>query len=165
MAGGGLGGGLGGGRGDDGSGRLVYGPGDPTLPGGGGQGVLGGDPDAPDIPLSEEERHLRGARELVGYEVVGTDAGADGRIGPVTDLLIHRDDPAVSWLVVDAGGWLAQREVVLDPKWARDISWAQRRVNVALARERVAQAPALESLDGVDHAYGTALAAFYRFVS
>lgn len=148
-------------RGDDGPDRLSFGPGDPGLPGGGDQAVLGGDPSAPGIPLSEEERNLRGARELLGYDVAGSDDG----VGTVRDLLVHRDRPAVSWLVVDTGSWLSQRQVVLDPKWAGEISWAARRIDVALTRERVGAAPPLDGLDGLDHAYGAALAAFYRLVS
>ena len=147
--------------GNDGADPLMFGPGDPTgVPGADGA-VLGGDPDAEAVPLSEEERHLRGARALVGLEVVGTDAA----VGPVSDLLIHRESPAVSWLAVDTGTWLSQREVVLDPKWVGEISWAERRVAVELTRERVRGAPPLADLGGVDHAYGAALAAFYRFVS
>ena len=140
--------------------RLMFGPGDPSAPGGGGA-VLGGDPDAELIPLSEEERHLRGARELVGYTVRGTDAD----VGPVADLLIHRERPALSWLAVDTGTWLSRREVVLDPKWIGDVSWGERRMDIGLTRAQVRDAPALEGLDGLDHAYGAALAAFYRFVS
>ena len=146
---------------DDGADPLMFGPGDPGAPAGGGGAVLGGDPDAEVIPLSEEERHLVGARELMGHEVVGTDAG----VGPVVDLLIHRERPAVSWLAVDTGTWLAERTIVLDPAWIGALSWADRRMDVALTRERVREAPALDGLDGVDHAYGAALAAFYRFVS
>ena len=142
-------------------GGLLFGPGDPGAPGGGGKAVLGGDVDAVPAPPSEEERHLCTARSVIGRTVAGT----DDEVGTVTDLLVDRDRPSVAWLVIDTGGWLAHREVVLDPKWTAPGSWAGPRASVELTRERVRAAPALESLDGLDHAYGAALAAFYRFVS
>ena len=144
-----------------GGGGLLFGPGDPSAPGGGGQAVLGGDMDAAPVPPSEEERHLCAARALLGRAVAGT----DDEVGTVADLLIDRERPSVAWLVIDAGTWLADREVVLDPKWADAESWAEPPVRVALTRERVRAAPAPDSLEGLDHAYGAALAAFYRFVS
>ena len=144
-----------------GAGGLLFGPGDPTAPAGGGQAVLGGDPDAVPVPRSEEERHLHGARELLGYAVDGT----DGEVGTVTDLLVDRESPAIAWLVVDTGSWLQHREVVLDPAWTRGAAAGSRRAAVALSRGQVRDAPPPADLDGLDRAYGTALAAFYRLVS
>lgn len=149
-------------------GGLAFGPGDPFLPDGGGQAVLGGDPDAVVAPPTEQERHLHRASDLQGCEV----SGEDDAVGRVTDLLVDRDSPRVAWLVVDAGSWLAGREVVLDPAWVSDGAGGEvddgarpaRTLAVGLTREQVRGAPPLEGLDGLDHAYGAALAAFYRFV-
>lgn len=148
----------------DGEGGLMFGPGGSGGPGAStgddGPAVLGGDPAAVSVPPTEEERHLHDARELLGYAI----GGSDGEVGTVSDLLIDRESPAIAWLVVATGSWLSGRDVVLDPAWTTDASAAGRRMSVALTRERMREAPPLESLDGLDHAYGAALAAFYRFV-
>ena len=115
-------------------------------------------PGADPQPPSEEERHLRSARELIGYAVVGRDA----LVGPVADLLVDTDEPAIAWLSVDVGSWLVGREVVVRPDWATAVSWAERRVTVDLAREQVRGAPPLETLGGLDRAYASSLARFYR---
>lgn len=116
-------------------------------------------PDAGALPPSEEERHLQSASELVGYVVSGRDA----EVGPVTDLLIDTDSPAVAWLSVGTGSWLAGREVVIRPEWTAEVSWSERRVSVELSREQVRDAPPLDGLEGLDRAYASALARFYRF--
>ena len=112
-------------------------------------------------PPSEEERHLRSARELIGYAL----AGRDEDVGHVRDLLVDTDSPAIAWLAIDVGSWLAEREVVIRPHWTRDLSWSERRLTVDLSREQLRGAPPLETLGGLDRAYASSLARFYRFPS
>ena len=129
---------------------------------GGGAGSVGSslmpEASAP-LPPSEEERHLRSARELLGYTVIGQGEEA---VGPVADLLVDTDSPTIAWLSVDVGSWLAGRQVVIRPDWTGGISWSERRVAIDLSREQVRGAPPLETLGGLDRAYASSLARFYR---
>ena len=140
-----------------GSGVMPLGPAGEGPPVAGGAGAALA-PDAGALPPSEEERHLRSARELVGYAV----AGRDGEVGTVRDLLVDTESPAIAWLSIDVGGWLANREVVVRPTWTTGVSWADRRVALDLTRTQIEEAPPLASLDGLDRAYASSLARFYR---
>ena len=113
----------------------------------------------PVAPPTEEERHLRSAREMIGYAL----AGRDGAVGPVRDLLLDGERPAIAWLVVDTGSWLAGHEVVLGPDHVERVSWDERRIGVDLVREQVRGAPPLENLDGLARADLSPLARLYRF--
>jgi len=140
-----------------GSGGLPLGPGGDGLDAAGAGGAALA-PDAGGLPPSEEERHMRSASELVGYAV----AGRDEEVGTVRDLLIDTDLPEIAWLSVDVGSWLEQREVVIRPSWTTALSWSEQRLSVDLSREQVRGAPPLTALRGLDRAYASALARFYR---
>ena len=131
---------------------------DPTAAGADGAMLA---PGADALPPSEEERHLRSAREMIGYAL----AGRDEDVGHVRDLLVDTDSPAIAWLSIDVGSWLAGREVVIRPHWITDLSWSESRLTVDLSREQLRGAPPLETLDGLDRAYASSLARFYRFPS
>lgn len=68
----------------------------------------------------------------------------DGDIGPVTDLLFDDRNWVVRYLVVDAGSWLAEREVLISPYSIKQPVRRDRVVDVALTRRLVRTSPALD---------------------
>jgi sporulation protein YlmC with PRC-barrel domain len=79
------------------------------------------------------------ASKLQGYTLDAT----DGQIGSVTDILFDDRSWLVRWLVVDTGGWLPDRQVILPPVALVAPDEVQRRIPVALTRQQVRESPGL----------------------
>ena len=52
---------------------------------------------------------LRSIKETLDYSILAT----DGEIGHVTDILLSDSDLEARYLVIDTGGWLPGRKVLL----------------------------------------------------
>ena len=89
--------------------------------------------------------HLRSMSELIGYEIAAT----DGRIGSVSDLLINPLDWRVKYIVIDTGGWLPGREVILAPNWTSSIDWASRSWIVDVTKRQVENSPETRNVAGL----------------
>jgi hypothetical protein len=72
-------------------------------------------------------------------------AASDGEIGSVDDLLFDDADWTVRWVVVDTGGWLAGRKVLLPPSCFGDPEDDGRRLPVSLTRQQVEDSPPSEN--------------------
>lgn len=108
---------------------------------------------------TDEERHLRSAREVVGYNVKAT----DDELGSISDLVFTPKSWAVAYLAVDTGNWLPGKLVVISPIWARTISWEDRHVVLDMTREKIRNSPPLESLESLEQSYGNALSSYYGY--
>jgi hypothetical protein len=84
---------------------------------------------------------LRSARKLTGFAV---DA-ANGDVGKVTDLYFDDQAWTVRYLVVDTGGWLSGRSVLISPMAVDSVDWQAQRIHLYLNRERVEEAPGIET--------------------
>ena len=105
----------------------------------------------PEVPseVARGDPHLRSAREVEGYHI----HAQDGSIGHVSDFQVDVQDWKVRYLVVDTRNWLPGRKVLVSPDWVRRIDWAERMVNVALARDQVKESPEYEPGQRVDRTY------------
>jgi uncharacterized protein YrrD len=88
-------------------------------------------------PGTEERAALHTVKNLSGYELHATDGG----IGHVGDLLIDERAWSVRWMLVDTGGWLSGREVLIPPAAIAAIDDRKRCVDVRLTREQVQGSP------------------------
>lgn len=84
---------------------------------------------------------LRSANDLRGHAILAT----DGVIGTVDDLYFDDDDWAVRYLVVDTGGWLSGRKVLLSPHAIGHPDWLDRQVPVSLTKAQVAASPDIDT--------------------
>lgn len=84
---------------------------------------------------------LKSMKELQGCAVHAT----DGDIGHVADCLFDDDRWAARYLVVDTGGWLSGRQVLLSPFSITSVDWAGKRLNADLTRAQVEQSPGLDT--------------------
>jgi uncharacterized protein YrrD len=80
---------------------------------------------------------LRSALELRGYRLDAT----DGEIGHVHDLLFDDRYWTVRYVVVDTGGWLSGRQVLISPASVGEVDADKGQLNVELTRERIENAP------------------------
>ncbi len=62
--------------------------------------------------------HLRSCREVIRYEI----HGSDGKAGTLDDLLIDPDESRIRFLVIKTNDWLSHRQVIIRltglPAWA-----------------------------------------------
>lgn len=65
----------------------------------------------------------------------------DGELGSVDDLLFDDQRWIVRYLVVDTGGWLSGRRVLISPISITAVRWDDQRIDVALTQRQVEQSP------------------------
>lgn len=74
--------------------------------------------------------HLRSLRAIGNYHVVTT----DGPVGRIADFVI--EDWRVRDFVVETGGWLHHRDLLLPPYWVGRVSWEMASVVLNIGSER-----------------------------
>jgi uncharacterized protein YrrD len=77
--------------------------------------------------------HLRSARDLPGYKVWATDS----EIGRLEGFVMDDASWQLDYLDVKAGDWLHRRSVLVPTRSVKSISWADHRVNLKQARDRI----------------------------
>lgn len=75
--------------------------------------------------------HLRSSREVIGYHI----QTAEGAIGHVEDFVLDVATWAIPNIVIDTRNWLPGKKVLIAPRRIAKISWAKRKVHIALPRE------------------------------
>jgi hypothetical protein len=81
--------------------------------------------------------HLRSCTALMKYHVEASDGG----MGHVQGLLLDDDTWAIRYFIVDTSNWWLGHQVLIAPRWIRDISWADTTVAVNLTQQAVKDAP------------------------
>lgn len=84
---------------------------------------------------------LQSARELKGFTLLA----ADGEIGSVRGLYFDDQRWVLRHLVVETGGWLSGRHVLVSPHAVQEVDASQRQVQVTLTRQQVKDAPGIEA--------------------
>ena len=87
--------------------------------------------------IYKEATMLRSMKGLTGFTIGAT----DGDIGRVDGCYFDDDRFTVRHLVVDTGGWLSGRKVLISPMALREIDWAGGRIEAALTRAQVEKSP------------------------
>lgn len=113
-------------------------------------------PEAPSE--SEDEVHLRSAKEVRGYHIQGSDA----EIGHVEDFVVDDETWTIRYLVIDTRNWWFGKKVLVSPEWAQRISWDQRKVHVDLSRSAIEKSPEWDPAAAVDREYEARLYDYYR---
>jgi sporulation protein YlmC with PRC-barrel domain len=77
--------------------------------------------------------HLRSCREVTGYHIRAT----DGELGHIDDFVIDADTWAIRHLLIDTSNWIGGRAVLIEPRWVTQVSWDDRILSIAVAREAI----------------------------
>jgi hypothetical protein len=75
--------------------------------------------------------------KLIGMSI----HASDGEIGKVTDVYFDDHRWAARSLVVETGGWLEARKVLISPIAIESIDWDKSTVQVRLTRQQVKASP------------------------
>ena len=70
--------------------------------------------------VNDDETHLRGAKEVMGYYIEAT----DGDIGHVDDFVVDDDTWEIRYMVVDTKNWWPGKKVLVAPEWIERVSWS-----------------------------------------
>lgn len=84
---------------------------------------------------------LRTLEDLHDYSI----GAIDGDIGHVKDLYLDDQAWVVRYLVVDTGGWLPAKKVLISPMSISHPDWAKRRLAVSITKEQVKNSPDFDS--------------------
>ncbi len=84
---------------------------------------------------------LRSIKELQGYTL----HAVDGDIGTVHEFYFDDARWVIRYLVVDTGGWLSGRRVLISPIAIGEADWQARSLSVTLSREQVEHSPDIDA--------------------
>lgn len=99
---------------------------------------------------------LPSMNDLHGFTIGAT----DGDIGKVAELYFDDVSYTIRHVVVDTGGWLAERKVLISPIALREIDWENGRITAALTKSQVERSPDIDTDQPVSRQHETA---FYRY--
>jgi len=101
-------------------------------------------------------------RSMKGFE--GFTIGAtDGDIGTVKECFFDDVNYAVRYVVVDTGGWLAERKVLLSPIAFQRMDWEHRRIAAALTQAQVEKSPDIDTHKPVSRQHETEYYGYYAY--
>ena len=84
---------------------------------------------------------LRSVKEMQDYVIRAT----DGTIGHVKDLYFDDEAWVVRYLIVDTGGWLSNRKVLISPFAIGHPDWAAKTLPVSITKEQVKNSPNIDT--------------------
>jgi hypothetical protein len=102
---------------------------------------------------------LRTLKELHDYAI----GAIDGVIGHVKDLYLDDQAWVVRYLVVETGGWLSGRKVLISPMAIGDPDWAKRLLPVSITKEQVKNSPGFDSEKPVTRQHEMDYSGYYGY--
>jgi hypothetical protein len=90
---------------------------------------------------------------------------ADGEIGKVEDVYFDDHRWAARYLVIDTGGWLAGRKVLISPIAIESIDWVKSDIGVALTRQQVRASPPIDTDGPVSRQHEADFLGYYGYPS
>jgi hypothetical protein len=102
---------------------------------------------------------LERIRSLTGFAIGAT----DGAIGELKDVFFDDQRWAVRYLVVDTGGWLAGRQVLVSPVSVLGVDWDEKTVQLRLTRAQVKGSPGVDADKPVSRQYENEFLRYYGY--
>ena len=102
---------------------------------------------------------LRTIKELHEYAI----GAVDGVIGHVKDLYLDDKDWVVRYLVVDTGGWLSDKKVLISPMAIGKPNWAQEVLPVSITKEQVRNSPDVDTDEPVTRQHELEFSSYYGY--
>ena len=102
---------------------------------------------------------LRNLNQLHNYAIGAT----DGVIGHVKDLYLDDQAWVVRYLVVDTGGWLSNRKVLISPMAIGEPDWAGQRLPVSISKEQVKNSPDFDTEQPVTRQQELKYSSYYGY--
>jgi len=87
----------------------------------------------------------------------------DGELGTVVDVYFDDETWAIRYLVVDTGGWLTGRHVLISPISVSNTDWAARQFDVSLTKRQVENSPDIDTHRPVSRQHEAAFLGYYGY--
>jgi len=87
----------------------------------------------------------------------------DGELGTVDQFYFDDETWGIRYLIVDTGGWLGGRRVLISPYSILHTDWQARRVDVALTKKQVENSPDVDTHLPVSRQYETDYLGYYDY--
>jgi len=87
----------------------------------------------------------------------------DGELGTVTDIYFDDETWAIRYLVVDTGGWLGGRQVLISPMSVVNTDWAAEQLDVSLTKRQVEHSPKINTHQPVSRQHEAAYLGYYGY--
>ena len=110
-----------------------------------------------DAHRSNDDAHLRSIHAVAGYHI----HASDGEIGHIEDFLVEDADWSIHYLVVDTKNWWPGKRVLISPRSALEIDWANKLVNLDVDRQKVKDSPAYDPSMPIDRGYERDFHSYY----
>lgn len=108
-------------------------------------------------PTAPGDPHLRSVEHVTGYKI----RASDGALGQIDDFLVDPDEWIIRLLVVDTGGWLSGKKVVVAAGAVDRISWTDSEVAVQLTCDAIKASPEYSADLPLDPDYEQRLISYY----
>ncbi len=109
---------------------------------------------------AQSNDHLRSTQALFGSTIHTTND--DRSAGKLSDIVAQSEDWNVLYLVVDTGGLLTGKKVLVSPNWVQRIDEAGSRIDVNLKQETIQASPEFHSALDLDSDYQSRLSDYYN---
>jgi hypothetical protein len=96
---------------------------------------------------------------LLGFAIRAT----DGELGTIDDLYFDDETWGVRYFVVDTGGWLGGRRVLISPISVTHADWMAKRLDVVLTQKQVAHSPEVNTHQPVSRQHEAAFLGYYGY--
>jgi len=102
---------------------------------------------------------LRSLNDIQNYAIEAT----DGDVGHVRDVTFDDRAWVIRYLVVDAGTWLGNRQVLVSPVGVSAINWREQTIPVSITRKQVEASPLFDSLKPLSRQHEIEYLGHYQF--
>jgi hypothetical protein len=104
---------------------------------------------------------LNRVNKLIGISI----RASDGELGTVKGIYFDDHRWAARYLVVDTGGWLEGRKVLISPIAVESVNWDGKTVQVRLTREQVRASPPIDTDKPVSRQHEADFLGYYGYPS
>ena len=102
---------------------------------------------------------LTNTKHLKGFTIRAT----DGEIGTVSDFYFDDQTWAIRYLVVETGGWLGGRIVLISPISVFNTNWEGKQFDVVLTKKQVEDSPDIDTHKPVSRQHEAAYFGYYGY--
>lgn len=100
---------------------------------------------------------IQNINDLYGYKL----AAKDGEIGEIKDFYFDDHDWVIRYLVVETGGWIGGRQVLLSPHAFGPFNQVSKVLPVHLTKQQIENSPPIEQHQPISRQYETAYYQYY----
>ena len=87
----------------------------------------------------------------------------DGELGTIDQLYFDDERWAIRYLMVETGGWLGGRRVLISPMSVTHLDWDSKRLNVALTKKQVEHSPDIDTHKPVSRQHEAQYLGYYGY--